>query len=132
MNQLPTQGLVYTFSADSYITDSAAAGTAMAIGKKTFKGGVGMDEHGHASAASLTKLAYEKGYKTGIITTVSIDHATPAVFYAVDKSRKHYYEISTALSTSNIDYFGGGCASGSSKRSKKDRIDPIELAKQSG
>ncbi|PCJ19530.1 MAG: alkaline phosphatase [Candidatus Cloacimonadota bacterium] len=132
MSLLPTQGFVYTHSADSYITDSAAAGTAMAIGKKTFKGGVGVDVHSRASSISLAKLATKNGYKTGIITSVSIDHATPAVFYATDKSRKHYYNIAQQLSSSNIDYFGGGCANGSSKRNKKDRIDPTQLAKESG
>ncbi|MCO4780784.1 MAG: alkaline phosphatase [Candidatus Cloacimonetes bacterium] len=132
MSKLPTQGLVYTHSGDSYITDSAAAGTAMAIGKKTYRGAVGVDMHSRASSKSLARLAHERGFKTGIITNVSIDHATPGVFYAADKSRKHYYEIASSLGASNVDYFGGGCASGSSERSKKGRVDPIDLAKEAG
>lgn len=42
------------------------------------------------------------------MTTVTINHATPAAYYAHVPSRGDYYEIATQLATSNFDYFGGG------------------------
>ena len=108
MNKLPVQGMMTTHAKDSAITDSAAAGTAMASGLKTASGVVGKDASGIAPYPTLAEKAKARGMKVAILTTVSIDHATPACFYAHQKSRREYYEIGRQLVDSPFDFFAGG------------------------
>ena len=101
-------GLSKTHSSNALVTDSAASGTAMACGVKTMNGviGIGMDNQHKESILSLSK---KKGYKTGLIATSSIVHATPASFYANVVSRKQYEDIAFQMSASDkVDYFIGG------------------------
>jgi alkaline phosphatase len=107
MNTFPAQGVTTTHAADRFITGSAAAGTAMACGQKTNIGFVGMDPR-QQEVMSVAELAKEQGKKVGIISSVSIDHATPAAFYAHVPSRGQYYDIAVALAESGFDYFAGG------------------------
>jgi alkaline phosphatase len=106
--QFPTQGLKTTYAADSFIPDSASAGTAMATGNKTTDGVINMDPGKTVKYKSIAEMAKENGMKVGIVSSVSIDHATPAVFYAHQPSRSNYYDIAIELGKSNFDYFGGG------------------------
>jgi len=103
----PNRGFQTTWSLSSYITCSAASGTAMACGEKTLVDYIGCDSTGNP-LKSLAYIAQEKGKKVGILTTVPIDHATPAVFYAHSKSRHSNREIDQQLPTSGFDFFGGG------------------------
>lgn len=105
--QFPVQAITTTYSSESLITDSAAAATAIACGVKTYNAGLGIDANGN-SVTSFTEQAKAAGYKVGIVTTVSLDHATPAAFYAHTASRKNYYEIGHQLAKSGFDYFAGG------------------------
>lgn len=103
----PHVGLQDTYSLSSKITCSAAAGTALATGHKTKANFIGVNADGQA----LKSIAYtlqDKGYKIGILTSVSIDHATPSVFYAHDTSRNNYHAIGMQLPQSGFDFFGGG------------------------
>lgn len=108
MSKMPATGYATTYDAGSYITDSASAGTALACGYKTLNGVVGMDVTKTKSYKTIAEAAKEKGMKVGIVSSVSIDHATPATFYAQVDSREKYYEIGMQLAESNFDYFGGG------------------------
>ncbi|HDR67735.1 MAG TPA: alkaline phosphatase, partial [Bacteroidaceae bacterium] len=74
-------GLQKTQSADNYITDSAASGTAMACGQKTNNGYIGMDTAGN-NLVSILKIADQHGKSTGLVSTSVITHATPAAFIA--------------------------------------------------
>ena len=103
----PTVGIANTSSSNYYITDSAAAGTALASGHKTKQGTIGMDTTQVIPLKSIAIRAKEQGYGVGIVTSVSIDHATPAAFYAHNKSRKNYYEIAMDGATSGIDILAG-------------------------
>ncbi|MCK5437990.1 MAG: alkaline phosphatase, partial [Desulfobulbaceae bacterium] len=87
---------------------SAAAGTAMACGMKTNIGVISMAPDGVTPYNTLAEAAKKKGMKVGIVSSVSIDHATPAVFYAHQPSRSMYHEIGHDLAASGFDYFGGG------------------------
>lgn len=107
MNNLPVTGVTKTHSANSTITDSAAAITAMACGVKTDNGTIGQTPDGQR-VRSVAELAHAKGTKVGIISSVSIDHATPAGFYAHVPSRNTYFEIGLTLPLSGFDYFAGG------------------------
>ncbi|MEE4355696.1 MAG: alkaline phosphatase [Desulfococcaceae bacterium] len=67
----------------------------------------------------------KKGWKVGIVSTVSLDHATPAAFYAHVPSRKQMYDISMQLASSGFDYFGGGQIL--QTKDKKDESKPDTL-----
>ncbi len=100
-------GLAKTYSASSYITDSAAGGTALATGNKTNNGMIGMNADS-VTVKSVLSLAEEAGYATGLVATVRITHATPASFYAHQVNRGMYEEIATEMLTSGVDFFVGG------------------------
>jgi alkaline phosphatase len=100
-------GLSKTHSSKDLVTDSAASGTAMACGKKTMNGVLGLDINNN-KLSSILEICKSRGYLTGLISTSSIVHATPASFYANVRSRTQYEDIALQLSENNIDYFIGG------------------------
>ncbi len=108
INKFEHQAITSTQAADSFITDSAASGTAIACGEKTNNGRIGMDAEGKRKLESVAEVARDHGRKVGIITSVTLNHATPAAFYAHNTSRSNYYQIGLDLIASNFDYFGGG------------------------
>lgn len=133
-NEFPAQGMTTTYSIDSLITDSAAAGTAIASGVKTTNAGVGVDGQ-NKPVKTIAEMARDAGYKVGIVSSVSIDHATPAAFYAHQPSRKNMYEIAMELGRSGFDYFaGGGLVDPDGKKSKMagDKVNAIEAARKAG
>jgi alkaline phosphatase len=107
-SQFPVQSYVITSSASSLTTDSSAGATAMATGFKTDNHVVSMDPTLSFNYKTLAEKAKEEDYKIGILSSVTIDHATPAGFYAHQKSRNEYDEIALQIPTSNFDFFGGG------------------------
>ena len=131
MTTFPYSGHASSFSKSNGITDSAAAGTCLATGSKTKNGMLGLN----ADSARLTTIAEElkaKGWGIGIMTTVAIDHATPAAFYAHVPKRSQYYEIGKQLSESNFDFFGGaGFHYPQGKNDDKD-VNLYRLAEESG
>ncbi len=106
MTTFPYSGQVATFSANSGITDSAASGTCLASGKKTNNGMIGQTPDG-TPAISVASRLKEQGWGIGIMTSVTIDHATPSSHYAHTPSRNNYYIIGTQLAESGFDFFGG-------------------------
>jgi alkaline phosphatase len=126
MSSFPGQGFSSTYSSNSLITDSSSSGTAIATGKKTRDGVVGMDPTATENYVSMAKLARDKGMKVGIITTVSLDHATPASFYASVPSRSLYYDIALQIPESRFNFFGcGGFLQ--PQGPKKDQKDIVEI-----
>lgn len=105
--QFPFVGLVNTRSASHYITDSSAGGTAMATGVRIRNTELGVDTLGQPLNSILKKVQQLK-WATGIVTTTSVDDATPASFYAHSKNRNNYYEVGLQTATSAIDFLGGG------------------------
>jgi len=107
MNQLPEAGINTTHSADSLVTDSAAAGTALAAGVKTNNGMISVLPDGKA-VKTLIEVAEVKGMATGIITSTRLTHATPAVFAAHNPDRNAENEIAADFVDSGVDFFAGG------------------------
>lgn len=108
MERLPVVGVVRTHSANSLITDSAAASTAMACGVKTNNGRIGTTPDGVAWQ-SLMQKARGKGFRTGLVATSTITHATPAGFAAHVDSRGQEADIAADLLAARVDIlFGGG------------------------
>ena len=103
----PVASVATTFSATNSVTDSSAAGTALATGSKTYNGAIGMDDQ-KQPLQSVAAQAKAAGKKVGVATSVSVDHATPAAFYAHQPNRDMYYEIATDLPKAGFDFYAGG------------------------
>lgn len=107
MDTLPVAGINTTYSSDSLVTDSAAAGTALATGYKTNNGVIAEKPDG-TQVKTLIEAAEEKGIATGIITTTRLTHATPAVFASHNEDRDNENEIAADYLDSGVEFFAGG------------------------
>ena len=103
----PVAGMATTFSATNSITDSAAGGTALATGSKTYNGAIGVNTD-KETLTSVAEQAKRSGKKVGVTTSVSVDHATPASFYAHQPDRNMYYEIAQDMLKAGFDFYAGG------------------------
>ncbi|MBN1904769.1 MAG: alkaline phosphatase [Deltaproteobacteria bacterium] len=108
MSKMPVAGIQTTFDAHALMTDSASSATAFASGIKTLSGVIGMNDGKTISYKSIAQLAHEQGRKVGIVTSVSLDHATPAAYYASVSNRGYMNNIATQLANSGYEFFGGG------------------------
>ena len=114
MDSMEQTGYVSTFSANSFVTDSAPAATAMATGHKTNNGVIGQDataipkKMDGKNLTTILEMAEKAGLSTGLITTTRITHATPAAFYAHVDNRDNESEIADQLSKSNMEVILGG------------------------
>ena len=107
INAMPHKVPTTTQAANAAVTDSAASGTAIAAGVKTNNGMLGVLPNGER-VESVAEFAKKNGRKVGIITSVTLTHATPAAFYAHNAGRGNAYDIGLDLVASKFDYFGGG------------------------
>jgi alkaline phosphatase len=105
-DRFPVIGLIKTSASSDLVTDSAAAATAFATGKKTYNGAIGVTPDS-IPVPTLIEIVSEKGWKTGIVVTSTITHATPACFYAHVDNRNNHEEIASFLPTSDVDFFAG-------------------------
>ncbi|MBQ5803498.1 MAG: alkaline phosphatase [Bacteroidales bacterium] len=122
--QFPVMGMATSYSASNMITCSSAAGTALSTGFKTNNGMLGVAP----DTTELESIAYkihDAGYKVGIMTSVTIDHATPGAFYANSAARSDYYAIAAQLPESGFEFFGGGGFQGLKKEDGKKPIYEI-------
>ncbi len=108
MTQMPVQGMQTTYDAFALMTDSASAGTAFAAGVKTRSAVIGMNSDRTISYKSVAQLAHERGKKVGILSSVSLDHATPASYYASVANRGLMNSIATQMAATGYEFFGGG------------------------
>lgn len=106
-SSFPNVALVHTESATNGVTDSAAGGTALSTGQKTKNGVISMTPDTQYSIASIATKAKDMGMAVGVATSVSIDHATPASFYAHEASRSNYHRIGHDLLEANFDFYAG-------------------------
>ncbi len=100
-------GFIHTSSANNFVTDSGAAGTALASGTKTNNGFIGMDPDGNP-VRSILQIASDNGLSTALVASCAITHATPASFIAHQPSRNMAEEIAADFLTTDIDVFIGG------------------------
>ena len=105
--QFPVSTVATTFSATNGVTDSAAAGTALATGNKTKNGAIGVLKDLETPVNSVAVWAKNSGRRVGIATSVSVDHATPAAFYAHEAGRSSYYNIGADLYKAGFDFYAG-------------------------
>ena len=107
MSSLPVVGMVNTYSATNGVTDSAAGGTALATGKKTKNGAIGVLKDLETPVTSIAQWAKNSGKAVGVATSVAVTHATPASFFGHQPDRNMYYELGKDLCKSGFDFFGG-------------------------
>ena len=103
----PITGIVYNRSADNLYTDSAASATTLATGVSTINGFVSVDPE-KKPLPTVVELLSTKGYVSGLVSTSSITHATPASFYAHVDSRDKEVEIAEMLVKSDVIIALGG------------------------
>jgi alkaline phosphatase len=107
--ELPVTGWVATSSANSIVTDSAAAATAYATGVKTNNRVVGLDAAGKKVTTAL-EIAETTGRATGLVTTADFFDATPAAFAAHEASRYSYESLARQMLQSGAEIVAGGGA----------------------
>lgn len=129
----PCVGTVTTYDASSFCPDSASTATSIATGHKTLSGVINMDPETQTEAYETIseKLHSQLGYKVGVISTVNMNHATPAAFYAHQASRGNYYAIGEELCSSGFEYFAGGAFLAPTGENE-DQTDLLERAAEAG
>lgn len=132
MMSFPVAGSAQTYDSTSFAPDSASTATSIATGKKTWSGSINVSEDFSEKYETIAeKLKKQKDYKIGILSSVNLNHATPAAFYAHQQSRNSYYEIGLELIDSNFDYFAGGGLK-QTTGSEEDQEDLYALAEKAG
>ena len=127
-------GSAVTYDSNSFAPDSASTATSISTGHKTYSGTINMDETGTIAYETIAEKVHEQlGMKVGVISSVNLNHATPAAFYAHQASRNNYYEIGVELVESGFEYFAGG---GLKKTTGYDKENPLpnlyDLAAEAG
>ncbi len=125
-------GSAVTYDSNSFAPDSASTATSISTGHKTYSGSINVDETGTIEYETISeKLKDQHDWKIGVITSVNLNHATPAAFYAHQASRSSYYEIGLEMIESDFDYFAGGALL-SPTGSDGNQTDLYQLAEQAG
>ena len=104
----PVAGSAVTYDSTSFCPDSASTATSISTGHKTYSGTINMDETMTVKYETIAEQLRDEGYDIGVITSVNLNHATPAAFYCHQASRNNYYEIGQEMVASDFDYFAGG------------------------
>jgi alkaline phosphatase len=128
--KFPVMGMATTYSANSFVTCSSASGTALSTGFKTNNGMLGVDPDLN-KLESISYKIHEQGIPVGIMSDVTIDHATPASFYANNESRSNYYDIASQLPRTGFEFFGGG-EFAEPEGKEKDRENIYSVIEESG
>ena len=131
MTTFPYFGMGNSFSASNGITDSSAAGTALATGHKTNNGCLGVDKDS-VPVISIAEEWHNAGWPIGIMTSVAIDHATPGAFYAHVDKRSKYYQIGTQLANTGYEFFGGAGFHQPNKKKDPSAPNLYDLCEQNG
>ena len=129
--EMPIVGLKTQFDCHSFIPDSASTATAFAGGIKTQTDTVGLSGDFEKSSDTVAEKAKRAGKSVGIISTVTLNHATPAAFYANVESRKSYYDIGLQMAETNFDYFAGGSLKDRTGK-EEDQKDLYEIMEENG
>lgn len=106
VNSWPVRTFISTYSASSDVTDSAAAGTALATGHKTINGMLGVTPDS-AAVVSVAERLHKEGYGVALLTSVGIDDATPGAFYAHVPQRGMFRQIGSQLARSGYEFAAG-------------------------
>lgn len=130
--QFPVAGSASTYDATSFAPDSASTATSIFTGYKTHSSSINVDITKKIKYRTIAEqLRDQKKYKIGVISTVNLNHATPAATYAHQASRKSNYPIGQELVSSKFEYFAGGALMDPQDKNK-DKTSIYDLAKNAG
>ena len=125
-------GSAVTYDSNSFCPDSASTATSISTGHKTYSGTINMSEDYKTAYETIAEKVHQQlGMKVGVISSVNLNHATPAAFYAHQASRNDYYEIGLELIESGFEYFSGGALL-KPTGSDGDQEDLYALAEEAG
>jgi len=128
----PAAGSAQTYDATSFAPDSASTATSILTGYKTHSGSINVDISKKVKYQTIAEqLKAQKNWKIGVISTVNLNHATPAAMYAHQPSRSSNYLIGEELVASGFDFFAGGALMEPTDKNK-DKTSIYDLAKQAG
>lgn len=130
-SQFPVIGLQNPTDADHYVPDSAATATAFGNGVKIDSNVIGLTPGFTEQTESVAEKAQGAGKGVGILSTVTLNHATPAAFYSNVEHRNNYYEIGEQMAMSDFDYFAGGSL-GRRTGDNDDQKDLYEVMEENG
>ena len=125
--QFNTRNFVTNYSASNLVTDSAAAGTALASGKKTGNAHIGVDMEGN-ELRTLADVASELGYKVGLVTNVGINHATPSCFYGHTSDRFGFPKLVDDYIASDVAFIAGSTIMDMKSGPQDPKYKPITTA----
>ena len=132
MMNFPVTGSAQTYDSTSFAPDSASTATSIATGNKTWSWSINVSEDFTEEYETIAeKLKAQKDYKIGVISSVNINHATPAAFYAHQASRNDYYDIGLEMVESGFDYFAGGALLDPTGENE-DQKDIYQVAEEAG
>jgi alkaline phosphatase len=129
LERFPVTGMIKTHSSSHLITDSAAGATAFSCGCKTYNGAIGVTKD-KKNCLTILEQAEKNGLATGLISTSSITHATPASFIAHVSSRTEMEGIAAFFLQTELDFLVGGGLQYFNDRKKDQRNLYSELAKK--
>jgi alkaline phosphatase len=119
-------GFSRTHSSNKYITDSAAGGTALSSGYKTYNGAIGVNPD-TIPGKTVLEMSEAKGLATGLVSTSAITHATPASYIAHQGARGSYEDIAADFLKTDIEVFiGGGYKHFAQRADKRDLTKDLE------
>jgi len=128
----PAAGVATVQDSTSFCPDSASTATSLASGVKTHSGTIGLMADKTTVAPTITELLKEqKKMKIGVVSNVTINHATPASYYSHVESRNNYYDIAMQMADSGFDYFGGGSINQATGK-EKDKQSAYEILEEKG
>ncbi len=102
------RALVETFSANSLVTDSAAASSAWGGGRRVNNGTLNMEAGSGQPVETLHALLQKKDIPLGLVSTATITHATPAGFAANVGNRGEEAEIAAQYLDRGVPVLLGG------------------------
>ena len=125
--QFDTRNFVTNYSTSNLVTDSAAAGTALATGSKTANAYIGVDAEGN-ELRTVADVASELGYKVGLVTTVGINHATPSCFYGHTNDRFGFPKLVDDYIASDVAFIAGSTIMDMKSGPEDPKYQPVTTA----
>ena len=125
--QFDTRNFVTNYSVSNLVTDSAAAGTALATGVKTGNAYIGVDIEGN-ELRTIADVASEQGYKVGLVTNVGINHATPSCFYGHTSDRFGFPKLVDDYIASDVAFIAGSTIMDMKSGPQDPKYSPVTTA----
>ena len=126
-SKFDTRNFVTNYSTSNAVTDSAAAGTALATGVKTANSFIGVDAEGR-ELRTIADVASDRGYMVGLVTNVGINHATPSCFYGHTSDRFGFPKLVDDYIASDVAFVAGSTIMDMKSGPQDPKYSPVTTA----